>query len=178
MADPVPAAGTSLRRLLTTYRDSLLLANAGAIDYSRDVISQGEGGHGKHGTTTTIQSHHGEPPFCIVMETALARFAEVWAERLATAQTGASATAAKGDRRSAVRRAEKAAILAAVGQSAIEVGWLYGWTEDGVRRARLANGLDPDTGERVHRERPVTADARTQLQQHESATTTTTETDQ
>lgn len=151
-----------LRDLVGTYRAALLLADAPAIDYSRDIISQGSGGHGSHKARTS-PSYGAEKPLAVELEDAFARFVVVWRNRLAAAQSGAPAVAAKGDRVSSTRRAERKAVLSATGQPAIEVAYVYGWTEDGVRRARLAAGLDPATGERVDRERPITAPPAAQL---------------
>lgn len=43
---------TAYKRLGAELAQLRLLSNEGAIDYGRDVVSQGRGGHGKHGVTS------------------------------------------------------------------------------------------------------------------------------
>lgn len=162
----------SIERLIRTYRESILLADASAIDYSRDVINHGSGGHGKHGTTTTTPSFGADVPLSVEMERFLARAGTVFARRLEAERRGATATVPNGDTRSKAKRDETSAILAEVGRDATEVAYLYGRTTEAVRKLRLRHGMDADRGERVRVLRPVTAPARDQLQHHESATTT------
>lgn len=165
--------GTEVEELIRVYRASLLLPNPGAVDYGRDVVSQGKGGHGTHGERGRIATFGQDVPFCVAMETALARFVEVWEARLRREVSGVPGHAPKGDKVGSAKRAEDRAVLACVGQDPTEVAYLYGRTTEGVRKLRQRNGLDADTGERARRD-VLTAPARTTLQAHESATPTTT----
>jgi hypothetical protein len=147
----------NVNRLARAYKGGQMLSDVAAVDYGRVRANNGKGGHGKHGTTTRALGFGPDEPFIVEMEGALARFATVWERRLEAARTGAVPRAAKGDRRSGVHQAEKAGILGSRGMSATEVAYIYGWTEDGVRRARKMAAQDPATGEPVKRDRPLTA---------------------
>lgn len=165
-----------LGTLVDLYRQSLLLANAGAVDYGRDVVSQGSGGHGKHGTRSVHHSFGADRPFPVALEVALTSFVAVWERRL-EAEKGAIEADADLSRPAAktgaVKRAEDAAILADVGADPIDLAFIYRRTTEAITKLRIRHGQDPQTGERAERPRPLTAPARRQLQDHESATTTT-----
>lgn len=142
----------AIEELIRTYRGTLLLANAPAVDHTRVRVSRGSGGHGKHGTTTLAPTHGADVPLSVEMEDALARFALVYSRRLDVEQKGAEGHVPHGDSRSAARRDETRAILAQVGSDPTEVAYLYGRTTEAIRKLRLRNGLDADTGERVRRQ--------------------------
>lgn len=158
----------SIEGLIRTYRASLLLPNADAVDPTCGGLADGRegvsapgrpsGGHNAHGEHGRLLSFDPtDLPVCVEIERDLARLLTVAQRRVEAAQSPSSRSA-RGDRVSPVAKAEKARILASYGP-AIEVAYLSGWTESGVRKARLQNGLDPDTGERVRQERPITARA-------------------
>ena len=152
----------SVEELVRIYRGTLLLPTASAIDYSRDVVSQGKGGHGKP------PSFGADPPLSVQMEQALARFVRVWQRRLDEARAGANGRSSH-DRTSTAKREEDKAILASIGEDPTALAFLYGRTTEGVRKLRRRHGLDPDTGERVKRD-TLTAPARAALEAHERRT--------
>lgn len=162
--------GPAVEATILAYRRSLLFANAGAVDTERDVISQGKGGHGKHGATTVAPTHGADLPLAVRIERLQSRVATIVERWLAEEEERATGRPCH-DRRSSAKQAETRAILAAVGQDPTEVAYLYGRTTEAVRKLRQRSGLDPDTGERVRRD-VLTAPADDQLHHHESATTT------
>ena len=141
----------SLRAIVATLRGAQLLAQAGAVDYGRDRVSQGEGGHGTHGERGRALNFGDDVPLSVEMERALARFATVWTRRLEAAQSGAPAFTVKGSRHNPAKRHEDAAILDHVGDPT-EAAYLYGRTTEGVRKMRLRRGHDPETGLRIRRD--------------------------
>lgn len=158
-----------LKRALGTYRRALLDANAPAVDTSRDIVSNGRGGHGKHGQRSAHLAFAQDLPVAVEMERSFARWCDVWEARLDGADPAQSAPGAKTGK---AKRAEDKAIVAAVGMDPTALAFIYRRTTEGVRKLRLRNGLDPDTGERTPRTRMLTEHPRETLKRHESATTT------
>lgn len=159
-----------LRRALVTYRGHLLSSDGPAVDTARDVISNGRGGHGKHGITTSPNTFGHDLPTAVAMELSFARWCDVWERQGQPAQP----TAARAKHGTA-RQAEDRAILDAVGMDPIDLGYVYRRSTEAICQLRRRRGLDPQTGERVSRPEPLTALARDQRAAHESAITTTTD---
>lgn len=157
--------GEALERIVRAYRGSTLLANAQGVDYSRDVVSQGDGGHGKHGTTTTEPSFGDDPPLPVRIVGLVERVADVVERDLDVERRGPGARPAGHDRRSRAKRDEDQGVLSQRGDPT-RVAYLFGRTTEGVRKLRKCHGLDPATGERVKRD-TITAPARDQLRNHE-----------
>jgi hypothetical protein len=174
----VSAFAKNVEALIRVYRAGLLLPNAQAVDTSRDVVSNGRGGHGKHGTTTTTPTFGADAPLPVELERSLGRFVEVWERRLEAHTSAVDGDLSRpGAKTGAVKRAEDDAILRAVGLEPIDLAFVYRRSTEAVRKLRLRNGLDPETGERVPAPRPITASPRTQLQTFiESRNPTTQET--
>jgi hypothetical protein len=149
----------AIERVIRAYRASLPLPNAQAIDYSRDVVSHGKGGHGKHGTTTTRPTFGADAPLPVQIERMVERMARVIEARLEDELEGAQPNAARAKTGKA-RREEDRAILAAVGEDPTALAFVYGRATEAVRKLRQRSGRDPDTGERVPTPRPITAPAR------------------
>lgn len=170
----------TLRDVLNLYRESLTMPNVGAVDPSRDIISQGSGGHGTHGDRGRIQSFGSEAPFSERFAAWLEKAVAVWRyemdrERqgvekaelpaelveLAKGLQGIASTrdgeaARKGGRPNASKRAEDRAILAMKGDP-IVVGLLFDRSADNVRRLRERHNQDPHTGDRAPAPRPLTS---------------------
>jgi hypothetical protein len=172
----------ALRNLVFVYRESQLLSNASAVDPSMGgygtSIDRGSGGHGKHGTTTTVPSFGAEAPLPVRMGLWLERAVAIWryemererdgVERatlppelveMAAALNGiASSTphARSGSRPSTARRSEDRQILEMTGD-AIVVGLLFGRSSEAIRKLRDRAGKDPHTGERAVKAAPLTS---------------------
>lgn len=168
-----PSVALHLERLIRAYRGSLLLSNVGAVDpeAAADRVSTGRGGHGSH-KARTAPTFGAELPLSVELEHLIERLATVAERRLEDAKRGATGRPAQ-DKVGRAKRAEDAAILREQGRGATEVAYLYGRTTEGIRKLRQRSGLDPETGERLDRPRPLTAPARETFQHHESTTTTT-----
>lgn len=150
-----------MKALIRVYQQSLLLPNPGAVDYGRDVVSHGSGGHGKHGIRTVHHSFGQDAPASVRMERALAAVAAYWRREVEAELKGPKPKPTRAD----LRRA----ILGQEGVPPVYVAAALGVESEDVRRERSAAGLDPETGERVRRAVPITAPAHTQAQglQHE-----------
>lgn len=132
-----------------------------SIDYSRDSISQGDGGHGKHGTTTAA------PPRVNAL-------AQEWAEFFARAadmlehdlarergqlpaverrigSAGRVSSGVTAQRKARIRREPLYR-----GRPAQFVAYVEGCGEDLVLKARAAAGLDP-FGLPIPKARPLTS---------------------
>lgn len=161
----------AIEELVRVYQASLLLSVPSGIDYGKDSISHGEGGHGSHKPRST-PSHGQDPPISVWLEEQVVRLSTVARRRLEL-ETGATGRTAY-DTRGKARKAEDAAILGEVGRDATEVAYLYGRTERAVMELRKRGGKNPQTGDPLTREeRPLTAPARETLNAHLNATTTT-----
>jgi hypothetical protein len=138
-------------RVRSVLRELALLPEGSAIDYGRDVVSQGTGGHGKHGTAST------PPPAIHSLAVEYAERFErlvIAAERdLHQARTGAPLL----DRdRNGRRRVNRRAITgpAYEGRDAVFVAFAESVSVTAVERARASAGLEPSTG--FKRDRPLT----------------------
>lgn len=124
-------------RIDFVLRGMTLLQNGPAIDYGRDVISQGSGGHGKHGMTSAAPSWGGERPlveeWCDRIE-ALVTAAE---RDLQEARRGATSRDFSGIKRRIRSREYE-------GRDVVWVAFTERCSTDLVRKERRAAGLDPD----------------------------------
>lgn len=136
----------------------LLLQEGGAVDYSRDRISQGSGGHGAHGDPSRRPSGNSRP------------LVQQWADRferlleLAEIDAGLRRAEEATPRKNA--RAElRQRMPEYVGYSPVDVAFFERVSVELVRSARRDMGVDVATGESLKpRERPLTAKARDSLQ--------------
>jgi hypothetical protein len=107
-------------------------AQGHTVDHGRISITQGRGGHGKHGTTTLA------PP-------RVSSLAVEWTELLASALVDAESDAAGTGRRSGPGGGRKRRIIQSEiyrGRPCEFVAFLEGCSADLVRKARGEHGLD------------------------------------
>lgn len=159
----MPAASKPLgRRLNAALTGLLMLGDGGAVDPARVRPSRGRGGHGKHGTTTAppdgaFARLEDQAPVVRWVER-FARQIEAAERELEDARGGAEAHAPNGDVRSRLRKSETRSILEDyVGVDPTTVAYIFRRTTEAVRKLRARDGRDPETGERVRREGPLTA---------------------
>lgn len=148
--------GTRLNRVLTRL---LLLQEAGAVDYSRDRVSQGSGGHGAHGDPSRPPSGTSRP------------LVQQWAERFehlieAAERDAGMSPAEVAPRFTGQRLANdlRARIHEYEGHDPVFVAFVERCSVELVRKIRKERGLHMVTGARLEsRERPLTAPARESL---------------
>lgn len=150
--------GQRLNRALATL---LLEQQASAIDYSRDHISMGEGGHGAHGIVSGAPSGSSRP---LVLQ---------WSERfeklIESCEADARALTVPGGRREFLSSREIADRLRKrigdyEGRDEVYVAYHEGCSVPLVRKVRREAGLRMTDGTRLERgERPLTAPPREAL---------------
>lgn len=132
----------------------VLLSDVGAVQ-STERVSMGRGGHGTHkergkAPAGSLAPFH-ERPLVVQYVERIQRVCEAMERDLETMREGGTVRRGPRDTRSPHYRAEAEDILREQGRPPVYLAFIYGWTEDGVRKLRGRNGLDPDTGERVSR---------------------------
>jgi hypothetical protein len=149
--------GDRVNRALT---DLLLLGAAPGVDPSRDTVSSGSGGHGKHGTTSVAPSD---------MQPLVLEWAEFFRRAVELAELDVAMERGQHPRPHMVKRGRVSAMNARerdhrIARSRIYEGrrpefvaYAEGCSVDTVKTARTAAHLDPLTGERERRARPLTA---------------------
>jgi hypothetical protein len=149
----------SLGERLNSVLGALLLeAQVTAVDYSRDRISQGSGGHGAHGDPSKPPTGTSRP---LVTQ---------WAERFERMIERAEIDAGLRPAEEAVPRSDKRTELRRKmaeyeGYLASDVAFFERVSESLVRSVRKDMGRDMVEGHRLERrERPLTAPARHSLQ--------------
>lgn len=127
------------RRVSRVLVGMALLSDVAAVDPSRVQVTHGKGGHGKHGTTSTIPTLRGS----LVLEW-VARFrhlVEAAEHELRVAQVGQ--VAGRSERRTR--------LLGYQGASPQFVAFVESMTTEAVRKFRFRHGRDPETGYRAKR---------------------------
>ena len=145
--------GSRLNEALTQL---LLQQQTNAVDYSRDQVSNGRGGHGAHGDPSRRPTGNSRP---LVQQWAerFERLIEVLEQEagLRPAQTKEPVKQAR-ELRSRIHEYE--------GYDPVFVAFVERTSVESVRRIRKEKGLNVATGERLTpRERPLTAPARDSL---------------
>lgn len=142
-------------RLNAALAELLLLSDVPALNPERNTVSTGRGGHGTHKERgqAPIGTHapFHERPLVEQYAERFQRLIEAAERDVEGVRRGNRTRRNPRDTRSAQYRAEVRAILAEEGRDPVWVAFVYGWTEDAVRRLRKREGRDPDTGERARR---------------------------
>lgn len=124
-------------RIDFVLRAMTLLQNGPAIDYGRDVISQGSGGHGKHGMTSAAPSWGGEKPLVEEWSDRIEAVVMAAERDLHEARRGASVRDFTGIKRR-IRSPEYE------GRDVVWVAFVERCSTDLVRKERRSARLDPD----------------------------------
>jgi hypothetical protein len=144
-------------RLNNALAKMTLLQEASAVDYSRDHVSQGSGGHGAHGDPSRRPSGNSRPLVDVWTRRfeALIRLAEIDAG-LRPAEQATPRQHKRSELRGHMREYE--------GYDPVDVAFYERVSTELVRSVRKDMGLNMVTGERMEsRERPLTAPTRDSL---------------
>lgn len=147
-------------RLNKVLAEMMLVQEAGAIDYSRDRVSQGEGGHGAHGIQGGPPAGNSRP---LVLQWAerFERMVEA-AERDLRAVTHGEEPREYGGTKAASGLRRR--IRDYEGRDPVWVAFMEGCSVELVRKARRELGLEMKSGRTLERgERPLTAPPRDTL---------------
>lgn len=120
----------------------LLFPEAGAVDYGRDVISNGDGGHGKHGTTTVA-------PTC--RDSLFIEWGDRFHRMCAAAEKAADDHARSPNlRRGETSQQRKRRIVETyVGVQLAEAAFIEGCSTDLIRKTRTTQKRNPEDGTRL-----------------------------
>jgi len=152
--------GEGIDTIVRCWRALLLESQGTAIDYGRDVISKGK-------SSTMAPPDYGSAAERIKARVmALAKIAEL--ERRAA--FGGMSDHPNGQRQRTIRSETRTVILAEENCPPAELAFLYGITEEHVKRVRREAGRDPETGERLSADqRALTEPARDTMRRRASA---------